>query len=818
VTADFSPTDTTNYESLSVASAGSFVIQKATPTVSVANSPVTYTGAPQAVTVNGSVPGSAGDVRYNGSATVPTAAGTYAVTADFTPVDPETYNALTDAPAGDFVIQKAVPTLSVGNSPATYTGGAQAATVNGSVAGSAGNLRYNGSATVPTVAGTYAVTADFAPTDPANYESLTSASAGSFTIQGVALTITATGPEKTYGTALNVHTNTTDFIVTGLLPGDGISSVTLTPDAAGQSATTPAGGTYGVTPSQAVGSGTFTEGNYQITYVPFNGVVGKETPVIQWNNPGTILTGTPLSGTQLNATCGVAGAFAYTPLAGTVLPVGADQPLRVQFTPEDLANYAIPAEKEVLITVTVTALAEDFEHEWADNDWVIATNGWSFTGDGDLSRVIHPVESYGPLSGGILFPLDYDHEAYKRILSVNTDGNVLLSPSPDAQFSTTKVTLDMMVKSEVCENLPMIALESIQTKASVFLLGAGATTNLMVFHGKKEASGFGEPRYTAVTNMAMPEQWCRLTLIFDAVSLPGSAAEAFQVYVNGQVLSSSQAYSDTWKERLFTQSYAPDGGTWFLSAGRRTSSVASAPDRIGSVGFQGTGFIDDLLVTYADPRFANFFTITQLLGPNGWADPAGTITIPPGATTSIVYTADQWYRLAALTNDQTAVATASNARAYTNTFSAVNADHTVQVAFKPATATQAGIPVTVPTDWAKSHYATEATAAADTSLANDYLFNINPVPDHSIAFRITSLAVNGTSITVTVELKDGVAPLSTTINGTLKLKGKHALSDADWTDIAEATIIQATFGADGRRALPFTDATYKFYRAVIAPE
>ena len=84
--------------------------------------------------------------------------------------------------AETFEITKATPTLSVTNSPVNYNGSPQAATVAGSVAGVVSNIQYDGSSTIPTDVGTYAVTADFAPTDTTNYNSLTGASAGNFAI------------------------------------------------------------------------------------------------------------------------------------------------------------------------------------------------------------------------------------------------------------------------------------------------------------------------------------------------------------------------------------------------------------------------------------------------------------------------------------------------------------------------------------------------------------------------------------------------------------------------------------------------------------
>ena len=70
-----------------------------------------------------SVPGTVTNILTGGTATK-TAAGTYAVTADFVPTDTANYTSLIDLAAGNFVITKATPTatLTVTNSPQTYTG------------------------------------------------------------------------------------------------------------------------------------------------------------------------------------------------------------------------------------------------------------------------------------------------------------------------------------------------------------------------------------------------------------------------------------------------------------------------------------------------------------------------------------------------------------------------------------------------------------------------------------------------------------------------------------------------------------------------
>ncbi len=97
-------------------SATTLTINKATPTLSVANSPVTYNGTQEAATFNESTPGTVSGVLYNGSATVPTVPGTYTVTADFTPVDTTDYTSLSGASAGNFVIQKAPTSMSATSS------------------------------------------------------------------------------------------------------------------------------------------------------------------------------------------------------------------------------------------------------------------------------------------------------------------------------------------------------------------------------------------------------------------------------------------------------------------------------------------------------------------------------------------------------------------------------------------------------------------------------------------------------------------------------------------------------------------------------
>ena len=89
-----------------------------------------------------------------------------------------------------------------------------------------------------------------------------------------------------------------------------MTSVTLTPNAAGLSATTAAGAAYTVTPSAATGSGGFLASNYTITYTPYNGTVAAAAITITANN-----TTKAYGATQSTP---VVGSTAYTISSGSL--------------------------------------------------------------------------------------------------------------------------------------------------------------------------------------------------------------------------------------------------------------------------------------------------------------------------------------------------------------------------------------------------------------------------------------------------------------------------------------------------------------------
>ena len=84
-------------------------------------------------------------------------------------------------------------------------------------------------------------------------------------------------------------------------------------------------------------------------------VIFQQLPAITWATPAPILYGTPLSGTQLDATSPIQGSFSYSPSAGTVLPIGQNT-LTATFSPTDIIDYTTSTASVTLTVIPATPL------------------------------------------------------------------------------------------------------------------------------------------------------------------------------------------------------------------------------------------------------------------------------------------------------------------------------------------------------------------------------------------------------------------------------------------------------------------------------
>src|SRR5207247_383053 len=172
----------------------------------------TYNGSPKPVTATTSPSGLSGvSITYDGSATGPTAIGSYAVVASLSNAN---YDA-SDA-TGTLVINKATATITLSNLTQTYNGSPKPVTATTSPSGLSGvSITYDGSATAPTAVGSYAVVASLTN---ANYTA--SNATGTLTINKAAATLTLSN--------LTQHYDGTPKPVTVTTSPAGLSGVSIT--------------------------------------------------------------------------------------------------------------------------------------------------------------------------------------------------------------------------------------------------------------------------------------------------------------------------------------------------------------------------------------------------------------------------------------------------------------------------------------------------------------------------------------------------------------------------------------------------------------
>jgi len=123
--------------------------------------------------------------------------------------------------------------------------------------------------------------------------------------------------------------------------------------------------------------------------------VNKTTPTITWATPAAITYGTALSATQLDATSTVAGTFAYTPAAGTVLAAGS-QTLSVTFTPTNTTLYNTAA-----ATVALTVSKATPTISWATPAAITYGTALSAT-QLDATSTVAGTFAYTPAAGTVL--------------------------------------------------------------------------------------------------------------------------------------------------------------------------------------------------------------------------------------------------------------------------------------------------------------------------------------------------------------------------------------------------------------------------------
>lgn len=410
---------------------------------------IAYGTALSATHLNAST-GVAGRFTYAPPAGTILGVGTHTLQVAFTPNAPANYTTATasrtiEVIQGTQTISWQTPATIVYGTP--LTAAQLNATVTATAAPPSGALTYNPPAGTILPAGTHTLTVTAAATE------FYAAAAKSVTLIVIraqpAITWAVPAP-IVYGTALSAS----QLHATANVPG----TFVYTP-AAG---TVLNAGTHTLsvqfTPSDA--------GNYESASSSVTVVVQKAKPAIVWPVPASIVYGTPLSATQLNATANVPGTFVYAPGAGTILNAGT-HPLSVQFTPSDASNYeSANASSTILVTKAAQTLS------WTSPAAIVYGTLLSATQLNATVSVVGPSPAgaltYNPPAGTLL------QAGNGQVLTVNAAETANYEPA------TLSVTIDVLKQKPVltwAQPAPIVyraALSSTQLNATSNVAGSFA--------------------------------------------------------------------------------------------------------------------------------------------------------------------------------------------------------------------------------------------------------------------------------------------------------------------------------------------------------
>ena len=122
--------------------------------------------------------------------------------------------------------------------------------------------------------------------------------------------------------------------------------------------------------------------------------VSQATPAISWSSPSSIVYGTALTASQLDATASVGGSFAYSPASGAVPKAGTDT-LSVTFTPTDTTDYTTVTKT---VTIAVSQLTPTIS--WSSPAGI--TYGTALTASQlDATASVGGSFAYSPASGTV---------------------------------------------------------------------------------------------------------------------------------------------------------------------------------------------------------------------------------------------------------------------------------------------------------------------------------------------------------------------------------------------------------------------------------
>ena len=423
----------------------------------------------------------AGTFTYVPAAGTVLGVGTQTLNVTFAPTDTADFKSSTGATS--VTVTQATPTI-VWATPASipYGTALSGTQLNASATGVGavtlqGTFVYSPTAGTVLGVGPQTLNVTFTPTDP-NYKPTT----GQVTLQvtkgqptasvvssvnpsqfGQSVTLTATVTPPAGATA--ALTGNVNFMEGAVVLGTGVVGASGPTTA---SISTLTAGAHNIT---AVYSG---DTNYlTATSAAVAQVVTQAQPVVTWvPSPASIVYGTALGGGQLDATAAstfvssVAGTFAYTPAAGTVLTVGT-QTLNVTFTPTDTVDF-----KTATGTASITVTKFTPVIAWAQPAAIVQGTALSAT----------QLNATATGAGGAALPgtFVYTPAAGTTLAAGTQTLNVTFTPTDTVDYATATGTTTLQVISfSLTSVAPNTALLGDAAK-TITVTGTGFVANSVV--------------------------------------------------------------------------------------------------------------------------------------------------------------------------------------------------------------------------------------------------------------------------------------------------------------------------------------------------
>ena len=674
----FNPTDSAHYQAAS--KNVTIVVQKGTPVITWNNpAPITYGTALGWTQLSATVNVGGGFFQFNpGHGTILNAGEGQTLSVTYFPSNTNNYNIVSKSVLIDVVKRSPIVSWPI-PAPITY-GTPLGAAQHNATADVPGSFAYTPAAGALLPAGSHTLSMTFTPTDAGNFSSVT-LNRQFLVVKANAVLAWQTPAPITYGTPLSpvqlnatantpgtfsypipvgtvlpagTHTLYADFMANDLanyMPG-GQKTVVITVlpavpvltwappapivygtalSATQLNATASVPGTFSY--SQAAGSvlaagshsitATFTpqSGNYTTATATVEIVVGQATPVVSWSAPASITYGTALGGAQLNATANVAGTFAYSPPAGTVLTAG-NQALVVVFTPEDAANYVI-AKDSTSIVVAKGAPAIT----WANPAGITYGTALS-AAQLNASASVAGSFAYSPTAG--------------TVLGAGTQ-NLSATFTPDDSTNYDGATAGVSI--EVAKAVPVVTWTNpagITYGTALSAAQLNATANVPGSFAYAPAAGTvpgaGTHNLSAVFT---PADAANYTVANADVSIVVAAATPILTWANpagityGAALSATQLNATANVPGTFA--YSPGAGT-VLNAGTQPLSVTFTPN--DSANYSAASTVVSIvvakavpIVSWSNPAGINYGTALSATQLNATANVPGSFAYSPAAGT-----------------------------------------------------------------------------------------------------------------------------------------------------------------------------------------